>query len=59
MVISKVHAQDLDKIERLALIRKRIDNMLALDICNGSEFVGCCPKVYFKNVRSGEMLLFL
>lgn len=33
--------------------------MLTLDMYNDADFVGCCPKVYFKNVRSGEMLLFL
>jgi len=53
LVISKVNVHDLDKIERLAAIRKRIDNMLTLDSHNSAEFVGCCPKVYFKNVRSG------
>lgn len=59
MVISKVNNLDLSKIERLTLIRKRIENILTLDRYNPAEFVGFCPKIYFKNVRSGEMLLFL
>ena len=59
MIISKVNNLDLSKIERLTLIRKRIENILTLDRYNLAEFVGFCPKIYFKNVRSGEMLLFL
>ena len=59
MIISKVNNLDLSKIERLTLIRKRIENILTLGRYNLAEFVGFCPKIYFKNVRSGEMLLFL
>ena len=59
MIISKVKSNDLEKIERLAMIKKRIDNLLAIDRYQPGDMIGCCEKVYFKTVRSGEMLMFI
>jgi hypothetical protein len=59
MVISKVRPQDLEKIERLAWVRKRIDNLLYLDRSQIAEIIGCCERVYFKTVRQGQMLMFI
>lgn len=59
MVISKVKLEDLEIIEKLALIRKRIDNLLFIDKYQDSDLVGVVERIYFKTVKQGVMLLFI
>jgi hypothetical protein len=59
MVISKVRMEDLRAIERLALIRKMIDQLHFIDKYRPVDVIGVCEKVYFKTIRQGEMLMFI
>lgn len=59
MVISKVKIEDLKVIERLTLIKKRIDNLTLIDKYRPTDVIGVCEKIYFKTIRKGEMLMFI
>lgn len=59
MVISKVKIEDLKIIERLTLIKKRIDHLNLIDKYRSEDVVGVCEKIYFKTVKKGEMLMFI
>lgn len=59
MVISKVKEEDLEAIEKLSFIRKRIDNLQFIDKYFPEDLIGNCDRVYFKTIRQGEMLMFL
>ena len=59
IIVSKVKSEDLDKIERLAWIKKRVDNFFTIDRQEVSDIIGCCERVYFKTVSQGQMLMFI
>lgn len=59
MVISKVKEHDMEVIEKLSSIKKRIDNLLFVDRLRVDDLLGVCDRIYFKTIKQGEMLMFI